>query len=46
MIWDDELSSAGFKGNLKRYSGVNVIHGLNPHETVLDSLSEIKLADR
>ena len=31
---------------LKGYSGVNLIHGLTHRETVLDSLSEIKLADR
>ena len=31
---------------LKGYSSVSLIHGLNHCETVLDSLSEIKLADR
>ena len=31
---------------LKGYSGVNLIHDLNHRETLLDYLSEIKLADR
>ena len=42
----DDRSFKKYYLQLKRYSGVNLIHGLTHRETVLDSLSRDQFADR